>query len=168
MINSIHHAILGQFEAALAMLSHCVDVCPVEHWEEKIANNTFRQVAYHALFFADYYLSPNEESFQLRALHERGGDERLPQVSAGLSQAETISYVAVCRQKAIDVLASETPVTLAGRSGFSARQISRVELHLYNIRHLQHHVGQLSAYLRRTDPSFAESVALRWIGSGWQ
>ncbi len=164
----IQNAILGQFEAALAMLSHCVDECPAQHWEKRIANNTFRQVAYHALFFTDYYLSPDEESFQLRDLHQRGGDERLPQVSAGLSQAETISYAALCRQKAGDVLASETQATLAGRSGFSARQISRVELHLYNIRHLQHHVGQLSAYLRRIDPSFAESVALRWIASGWQ
>jgi uncharacterized damage-inducible protein DinB len=168
MIESIQNAILGQFEAALAMLSHCVDACPAAHWEERIANNTFRQVAYHALFFADYYLSPDEDSFQLRALHQRGGDERRPEVSAGLSRAETISYAAVCRQKAIDVLASETQATRSGRSGFSARQISRVELHLYNFRHLQHHVGQLSAYLRRIDQSFAESVALRWIGSGWQ
>ena len=168
MSESIQYAILGQFEAALAMLSHCVDACPAEHWEERIANNTFRQVTYHALFFADYYLSPDEDSFQLRALHQHGGDERRLEVSAGLSQTETISYAAECRQKAIDVLASETQETLFGRSGFSARQISRVELHLYNIRHLQHHVGQLSAYLRRTDPSYAESVALRWIGSGWQ
>src|SRR4029078_2725042 len=162
------NAILGQFEAALAMLSHCVDACPAEHWEERIANNTFRQGTYHALFFADYYLSPDEESFQIRVLHERGGDERRPEVSAGLSRAETISYVVECRQKAIDVLASETQATRSGRSGFSARQISRVELHLYNIRHLQHHVGQLSAYLRGIDPSYAEAVTLRWIGSGWQ
>ncbi len=83
MIESIQNAILGQFEAALAMLSHCVDACPAAHWEERIANNTFRQVAYHALFFADYYLSPDEDSFQLRALHQRGGDERTARSERG-------------------------------------------------------------------------------------
>jgi len=29
-------------------------------------------------------------------------------------------------------------------------------------------VGQLSAFLRKIDASFAEASVLRWIGSGWQ
>ncbi len=74
MIETVKQMIVGQFEAALAMLSHCVAACPVEHWEGRIANNTSRQVAYHALFFADFYLSPNEDAFQLRELHLQGGD----------------------------------------------------------------------------------------------
>jgi hypothetical protein len=167
MIEAVKQTIVGQFEAALAMLCHCVAACPAEHWEGRIANNTFRQVAYHALFFADFYLSPNEDAFQLRELHRRGGDEREPVVSPGLSKDETIQYAATCRQKAIDILSSETPETLIGPSGFSIRRISRLELHVYNIRHLQHHTGQLSAYLRRVNPSLGEQ-ALPWIGAGWQ
>ena len=38
---------------------------------------------------------------------------------------------------------------LAGPSGFHWLKFSRLELHVYNIRHLQHHVGQLNAALRR-------------------
>jgi hypothetical protein len=167
MIEAVKQTIVGQFEAALAMLSHCAAACPAEHWEGRIARNSFRQVAYHSLFFADYYLSPNEDAFQLRELHLQGGDERQPVVSAGLSKEETIPYAAICRQKAIDIVSSETAETLIGPSGFSFQQISRLEMHVYNIRHLQHHVGQLSAYLRRVDPSLGDQ-ALPWVGSGWR
>jgi DinB superfamily len=167
MIETVKQMIVGQFEAALAMLSHCAAACPVEHWEGRIANNTFRQVAYHALFFADYYLSPNEGAFQLRELHRQGGDEREPVVSLGLSKDKAIQYAAICRQKVMDIVSSETPETLIGPSGFPFRRISRLELHVYNIRHLQHHAGQLSAYLRRADPSLGDRD-LPWIGTGWR
>jgi catechol 2,3-dioxygenase-like lactoylglutathione lyase family enzyme len=54
-----------QFEASLAMLNACVAACPEQHWEGKIANGSFRWVAYHALFFVDLYLSTTEEAFRL-------------------------------------------------------------------------------------------------------
>jgi hypothetical protein len=126
-------------------------------------------VAYHTLFFVDYYLSPTEETFVLRELHDLGGDERIDgPPSAGLPKDETLAYLALCRTKAIETLASETAETFAGPSGFSRRTFSRGELHIYNLRHIQHHTGQLSAYLRRVDPSLSDHQALPWIGSGWR
>jgi hypothetical protein len=68
--------LIAQFEAALCMLDECVRRCPPEHFDGKIGNDTFRQVAYHTLFYADFYLSPGEAAFALRELHARGGDER--------------------------------------------------------------------------------------------
>jgi uncharacterized damage-inducible protein DinB len=168
MIQYIKQIIIGQFEASLAMLNQCIQACPPEHWEGKIANDTFRQVAYHTLFFVDLYLSPDEEAFTLRDLHHRGGDERGPTASIGLPKDETLSYVAICRQKLLDTLAAETRESLEGPSGFSWRQISRGELHIYNIRHVQHHTGQLSAYLRRIDAALSDPKALPWIGTGWR
>ena len=91
MIEFIKQILTGQFEAALGMLNQCVDACPPEHWEGKIANDTFRQVVYHTLFFADFYLSPSEEAFTLRDVHQRGGDERRPVASFGLPKNETLS-----------------------------------------------------------------------------
>jgi uncharacterized damage-inducible protein DinB len=157
----------AQFEAALAMLNQCLRQCPAEHWEGKIANFTFRQVAYHTLFFADYYLSPSEAEFVLRDIHLRGGDEREPVLCKGLDQDEALAYLALCRQKALDALARETRESLEGPSGFARRDFSRGELHLYSLRHVQHHTGQLSAYLRRIDPALVDAEGLRWIGSGW-
>ena len=71
--------------------------------------------------------------------------------------------------KAIEVVSNETEPTLAGPSGFSWRKCSRLELHIYNIRHVQHHTGQRSAYLRRVDPSIGQRRdVMKWIGWGWR
>jgi hypothetical protein len=158
----------AQFEAALCMMNQCVQACQPLHWEGKIANDTFRQVAYHTLFYVDFYLSPDENAFDLRELHHHGGDERGPTLSAGLSKDETLAYLAICRQKMVETMAVETKQSLEGPSGFSRRTFSRGELHLYNIRHVQHHTGQLSAYLRRVDQSLADPTALPWVATGWR
>lgn len=169
MMELVRTILTGQFEAALGMLSQCVEACPPEHWEGRIANDTFRQVAYHTLFFVDLYLSPNEGAFKLRDLHHQGGDERFSTAaSTGLSKGETLSYLAICRQKAVETLASETPESLERESGFQRLPFSRGELHLYSIRHVQHHTGALSAYLRRIDRTLKDPKALPWIKTGWR
>jgi hypothetical protein len=48
----------------------------------------------------------------------------------------------------METLASETRESLERESGFRWLPFSRSELHVYNIRHVQHHTGQLSAYVR--------------------
>ena len=63
MTEYLKQIVIAQFEAALAMLNQCIAACPEEHWEDRIANGTFRWVTYHTLFFVDLYLSPNEDSF---------------------------------------------------------------------------------------------------------
>lgn len=163
MSDYVRTMLAGQFEASLSMMNQCIQSCPPEHWEGKIANHTFRQVAYHTLFFVDLYLSPNEEAFALRDLHHRGGDERVNQDrSPGLTKDETLSYLAMCRLKAVETLASETREHHEGVSGFSWLTFSRGELHVYNLRHVQHHTGQLSAYLRRIEHG------VPWVRSGWR
>jgi uncharacterized damage-inducible protein DinB len=168
MIDYIRQILAGQYGASLAMLKDCIAACAPEHWEGMIANGSFRYVAYHTLFFTDYYLSPNENAFELRDLHARGGDEREDQLSPGLSKEETLAYAVICREKVAPSLANETVESLQAPAGFGRRKFSRGELHIYNIRHIQHHTGQLSAYLRRVDPQRIEKDSLRWIGSGWR
>ncbi len=168
MLDYFKQIVIGQYEASLSMLGECIRQCPEEHWEGKIAQGTFRWVAYHALFFTDLYLSPNESAFELRDLHKLGGDEREPVATIGLPKDEAIKYVPICRQKALDSVAAETEQSLAGPSGFPWYKITRGEMHLVNIRHIQHHTGQLSAFLRRVDDRFKEGKTLRWVGSGWK
>ncbi len=168
MTDHFQTILTSQFEAALAMLKQCVQACPPEHYEGKIANSTFRTIAYHTLFWVDCYLSPDEQAFELRDLNHRGGDDRTTNFPAGLSRDETLSYVGICRRKLVETLAAETPESLAAPSGFSRFSFSRGELHLYNLRHIQHHTGALSAYLRRVDASLKDSKAVSWVRKGWQ
>jgi uncharacterized damage-inducible protein DinB len=158
----------GQYEAALCMFRDCVAACGEEHWEGKIANGTFRQISYHTLFFVDLYLSQSSEAFELRELHQRGGDERGPTLCAGLDKEETLAYVKICRQKVKDALAAETEQSLLAPSQFR-KTMSRAEFHIYNIRHIQHHGGAMAAYLRRVDQNLKEKGhELRWVGQGWR
>jgi hypothetical protein len=168
MLALYQQTITAQYEAALAMLKQCIEACPPKHWESLIAQGTFRWVAYHTLFWCDLYLSPSNESFQLREFHGRGGDERGPEAAPGLSQEEALAYVAMCRQKVHESLAAETEETLAGGSGFHWYKNNRSEMHLVNIRHIQHHTGQLSAFLRRVDDRLKDRGSLGWVRSGWR
>ena len=162
----LNQILTSQFEASLCMLHHCIEACPAKHWEGKIVSATVRQIVYHTLFCVDMYLSPTAEAFKLRDLHRRGGDERGDSWSRGLSKPQSLAYLAICRRKAIKTLASETAGVLKGPAGF--RKCSRAEMHIYNIRHIQHHTGQISAYLRRVEPTLTDRKMLPWVGSGWK
>jgi hypothetical protein len=168
MVEYVQQILTGQFEAALSMLRQCIAACPPEHWEGKIASGSFRWVVYHTLFFTDLYLSPSADAFQLRELHQRGGDEREDVQCLGLDQAETLAYLDLCREKMLATLAAESRESLEGESGFSWYRVTRGEMHLINLRHIQHHTGALYAYLRRVDPNLATRTALPWISSGWR
>jgi hypothetical protein len=166
MTNHLKTILTRQFEAALAMLNDCVQKCPPEHWDSPVAKYPFWQVAYHTLCFVDFYLSPSDADFTPHPdLHPRGMaelDDEYP--SRRFTREELTTYIHLCRQKAIDTLAAETPETLQAPCAFTGRPLSRVELHIYNLRHLQHHTGQLSSHLRRLDPTLDP----RWIGYGWR
>ena len=165
MTDHLKTILTGQFEAALCMLKECIEKCPPEHWETKIANDTFRQVAYHTLFYVDFYLSPSEAAFVWRDCHARGGNERTStEACAGLSQEETLAYLADCRQKLEQTLVAETAESLQRESGFSWLPFTRAEAHLYNIRHVQHHTGQLSASLRKV----VKATESWWVRRGWR
>lgn len=168
MIEYVRAILASQFEASLAMLDRCVRRCPEPHWDGRIAKYPFWEIAYHTLCFVDLYLSPGEAEFQPRDIHPgawRDIFEETPTRRFG--QRELTDYAAICRQKAIEVIAAETPESLRRPSGFSWLPITRGELHIYNIRHIQHHSGQLGAYLRRVEPAWQDPGELRWVKTGW-
>jgi hypothetical protein len=142
---------VSQTDAALAMLNQCIERCPDQHWDGLIAKYPFWMVAYHTLCFTDLYLSPGDATFQPRKdLHPAGMaefDDEYP--SCKFSKQELLGYVEICRRKLSDALAQATSESLAGPTGFARRKFTRAELHLYNLRHIMHHTGQLSAFLRR-------------------
>ncbi|HEV2282495.1 MAG TPA: DinB family protein [bacterium] len=169
MIDYVRNILSGQFEAALAMLNEAMERCPEQRWDGKIAKYPFWHVAYHTLCFVDLYLSPSEEAFEPRDLHPRGLEEfdaEFP--SRRFGQRELIAYTAICRQKAADTLAFETFETLQRGSGFPWLPFTRGELHIYNIRHIQHHAGQLGAFLRRGEEALQDPKALTWAKTGWR
>src|SRR5262249_33219174 len=123
------------------------------------------QVAYHTLFYGDLYLSPSLEAFEPAEVHRRGGLRPAGVATCvGLTKDDTLAYLAACRRKAVQTLAAETPASLQVPALFPCLSLSRGALHGYTTRHIQHHTGQLSAYLRRATGSREDW----WVDSGWQ
>lgn len=73
------------------------------------------------------------------------------------------TYLRHCRAKAAEAVAAETEQSLVGHCGFPRRTLTRAELHVYNIRHLQHHAAQLSLRLR-----LDAGINIPWFGTGWR
>lgn len=170
MLDAVKQLLANQFEAVLCTLDLCVDRCPDRAWDAPVGNNPFCQVVFHALFFADYYLGPNADVFRRQPFHLAHGDffgdyEQLEdREPVSLYERGAVKeYLQQCRDKASEVIAAETAETLCGPSGFERRAFSRAELHVYNIRHIQHHAAQLSLRLRI---DFGEDIP--WVGSGCQ
>jgi hypothetical protein len=166
----INQVLLGQYEAALSMLRDAIASCPAAHWEAKVANDPARFVAFHTLYWTDIYLSRTMDAFESHefVLEGRGlpFGQPIPEgtMPPGLPQPRAMAYADYCIAKARAVLASEREADLAGDNGFG-RPFSRAEMHVYNIRHIQHHTGALSAHIRRLVPEFPEE-GMDWIDSG--
>jgi len=170
MFDTFKTLIAGQFEAALCTLKECVENCPDDAWDAPVANLAFCQAAFHALFYADCYLGPNTESLRQQAFHRenesffRDYEELEDRKQELLYDRKTIlAYVDHCRHKASEVIAAETADSLNARCGFDWLVITRAELYVYNIRHVQHHAAQLLLRLRlRGHEGFP------WVRTGWR
>ncbi len=170
MLSTIKTLLSNQYGAAFSTVAACVDRCPVTSWDLPIGNYPFSQVVFHTLFFADYYLGPHAESFRQQLFHQDNREffadyEQLEyRTRVGVYDRPSLQkYLVHCRHKAMDAVDSETEQTLAGPSGFERRDFSRGELHVYNIRHIQHHSAQLVLRLRTET-----GLEIPWFGSGWQ
>ncbi|TWT38512.1 hypothetical protein [Blastopirellula retiformator] len=72
-------------------------------------------------------------------------------------------YIDHCRSKASDVVAAKSVEVLSAPCGFVPKTFSRGELHVYNIRHIQHHAARLILRLRLR---FDDDIP--WLGTGWK
>lgn len=146
---------INQYQAALQTLGNCIDECPEVLWYGKIANHSFNVSAFHAIFFADVYLGNSLEEIKSQDFHNNNADdfagyEELshdPPVNI-YRKAFVKDYLEFCQSKADFVVANESEESLKRQSGIPWQKLTRAELHIYNIRHIQHHAAQLVLRLR--------------------
>jgi len=171
MRDTLAELLAHQYEASLCTLNLAVVRCPESSWNERVAAWKFCQVAFHAVFFADVYLQPSDDIAALKRqafhvehkAHFRDYEELEDREQVLLYEKSfVLSYLKDVRRKAQDVIGRESVDELAGPSGFPRRKCSRAELHVYNIRHIQHHAAQLSLRLR-----LDTDVEIPWVGHAW-
>lgn len=148
-----------QFGAAIDMLENAMKACPGELWSDRSREPEFWYLVYHTLFWLDFYLSDSAEGFAPPApftLDEMDPAGLLP--DRVYTKEELQAYLEHGRRKCRAAIAAMTEEKARRRFGFGRVDLSIGELLLYNLRHVQHHAGQLSLILRQTIDS-----APRWV-----
>jgi hypothetical protein len=153
------NAVWQQFGAAIDMLANAMDQCPEEVWSDRTQNPEFWYVAFHTLFYLDLYLSDSEIGFKPPApftLDEM--DERGLMPERVYTKDELRAYVKHGRSKCRERIRMMSDEVASRRCGFSWLDLSVGEMLLYNLRHVQHHAGQLNLILRQR-----VNTAPRWV-----
>jgi hypothetical protein len=155
----------SQYGAALAMTEAAVRQCPASIWDDPQDHNRFWRVSFHLLFYTHLYLQKEEASFV--AWEKQRGEaqmlgpifwdgNRQPVIAEPYTPAEILEYLDFCRNE----VAQKLPTfDLDAPSGFEWIPLNKVELQLYNIRHIQHHTGELYERL-----GARAGAVLPWIG----
>jgi hypothetical protein len=170
MLETVKQLFANQYHAALCTLNLCIDRCPDDRWHERVANWKFSNLVFHTLFFTDVYLGLNEPAVRDQPFHRENADffaeyeELADRAPVRVYDKPSLSkYLNFCRGKVDQVIAVQTSESLAAPNGFGRKNMSRAELHVYSIRHIQHHAAQLSLRLR-----LDVAADIPWVGSGWK
>ena len=149
-----------QFGAAIDMLENAINACPKEIWGKRLGIHEFWYMVYHTLFFLDYYLSESETGFAPPAPFTLGELDPAGVLPDRIySQEELLTYLQHGRAKGRARVAALTEESAQRPCGFGGRKLTVIELHLYNMRHVQHHAAQLNLLLRQQI-----NTAPRWVG----
>jgi DinB superfamily len=159
---TIQDVLKSQYHASLAMLREAIDACPAELWTDASYVNQFWQVAYHTLFYTDFYLQPSESAFVPWERHRPKYNffPSNPEAARSVtpySIDELRAYCARC-DSMIELAVDRLDLT-APESGFSWYKMSKLEHQFVNLRHIQHHTGQLAERIRQ-----ATGRGVGWVG----
>jgi hypothetical protein len=171
-LHTLKELLAHQYEATLCTLNFSIVRCPDAMWCEPVAKWKFCQAAFHVTFFADVYLQPTDDPdalkrqpFHLEHKAEFRDYEEMEDRQQVLLYEKpfVLDYLQYARRKAQETIARETVDVLAGPSGFSWRKCTRAELHVYNMRHIQHHAAQLQLRLRQD-----ADIDVPWVSHAWK
>ena len=164
-MDSIWHELLRQHTgAAIKMLENAIVACPEWLWDADDQRPAFWYLAYHTLFFLDFYYTLDPASFAPPApftLSELDPDGVLPERT--YSKDELLAYLAHGRRKTLAFVDSLTAERAAERREYPWLQTTLGELVVIQLRHLQHHSAQINLILRqRTDsaPGWVKTFTL--------
>lgn len=158
MRDTWHEVVWAQFGASIDMLANAIVACPDDVWARAGETPAWKEreavgfwyLAYHAVFWLDCYLTQPPDDvvppapFGLLEFDPAGALPERP-----FTKDEVLGYVAQCRAKCRSTIFAMSDESAQGASGLEHFPISREELLLYNMRHVQHHTAQLQLLLRQ-------------------
>lgn len=131
---NIKQILQSQYLSALAMLKQAVAKCPAEAWDNPQDKDRFWFVAYHTLRYAHQYLKARDKGYP------RWEQRRHSQPGIPFSKEEILERLAVVER---DVVEQISIMNLNEKTGATGSLANKLELQIYNIRHIQQHTGEL-------------------------
>ena len=148
MKESMRETLWKQLGASIDMLENALKMCPAEQWD---TDTKFWYMAYHCLFYLDYYLTLDPKQFLPTppfTLSEFDPNGAMP--DRVYSKEELLDYLEASRKKCRTLVISLTEDIAGQRWADDYKNYSVFEMLLYNMRHVQHHAAQLNLLLRQT------------------
>lgn len=148
--------LISQYWASLEMLRQAIAMCPESLWDEADDKNKFWQVAYHALYFTHEYVVDSAQEFTPWARHRGMVDFDETPAGEPYDKATVLEYLDFCRQE----VAERIPrMDLYAMEDSPEKVLTKLELQIYNIRHIMQHTGELMERLAgRT------GAEIEWVG----
>lgn len=152
----ITEILVSQYKASLKMLRYALEKTPDPHWNSASDNNPNWQLTYHVLWATRFYLAASPADYipfpdAIEGAESLGGsqDWENPETGVEITGFHTREEVYAFVDETINNLQSAIEaIPLDSDSGFEWYPYSRLELHLINIRHIQHHTAQITERLK--------------------
>ncbi len=136
-----------QFGASIKMLENSITCCPEDLWT---THPKFWYNAFHCLFFLDYYLTLPPVGFSPPSPFTLSEfEDVMPQRT--YTQSELLNYLNSSKKKCQTLISGLTAEEMHRQwiNESNTMRYSLLEILLYNMRHVQHHAGQLNMLLRQ-------------------
>jgi len=154
--------VTSQYNASLEMFEDAVTHCPESLWQEPNYKNRFWHIAFHTMFWTHMYLNDSEHTFEKWEKHIKDyqwlnfRSKNYGEEDVIYSKEDVLSYLNFCKT----CMAEHLPtLNFEDTGGFSWLPVTKLELHIYNIRHIQHHTSQLTDRLKEV-----ENTPIKWVG----
>ena len=121
------------------MLKQAIAKCPPEVWDNPADKDKFWFITYHTLYYAHRYLKISNQNYV------RWKKPQYDKPGSAMPKEQVLEYLKTVEREVMEQVAM---MDLDGKSGYAGFLANKLELQLYNLRHIQHHAGELYERLR--------------------
>lgn len=154
----ISAALKRQHHLGFEMLRGCVQKCPEDLWKSGQHPRCFWRIAYHAVYYTDRYLQPSSRKFKPWSEHQKDIQALWdnPPFEPDYTRDQVLTFLNLTDSR-VDAMIDDLDLN-SETSGFPLYKMSKLDLLMLNVRHLQHHIGQLSELL------ISRGIDVEWAG----
>jgi len=139
--------LVSQYRSSIKMLMDTIEKCPDSLWDDATYENTYWRIVYHALFYTSLYLTGSEDKFipfskhytNINFLGSVAFDKPIA-INEIFTKAQMLEYAQSISNNLDMMITDEGNEE---KCGFFWLPLNKLELSLYTLRHMQHHIGQL-------------------------